>query len=321
MKKYQFDQSPQLIRPPKYSGITLSLLSLFVLVCMLAVWEKMPKEDFDQQLVVWAPKKAEGVLRHAMNGFERETGASLILNFDSLSSVKGKLPSGDNPPDLFIFENDPNSDAASHAKEGMKENMVWLAYQSVTSGSEGALIASVPETCKNSVLAFQFARYLSAPTRGQFDFAKAGWTGVDGDRWLITPEIKVWFSNGLEQPTLPLLATFEKREGAKVISEMFSLASLLKALEIATKSESKDFLPDIVYVQETNLHEKFSDLAYRQIYKSPSSESANFQIYLNLWSKLPNISERLAHFSVNALKEYELLVSLPSFNDKLSIEK
>jgi hypothetical protein len=306
MKKYQFDQSPQLIRPPKYSGITLSLLSLFVLVCMLAVWEKMPKEDFEQPLVVCVPKKAEGVLRNAVNGFERETGASLILNFDSLPSEKEKPPSGDNPPDLFIFENDPNSDSTSHAKEGTKENMVWLAYQAVTSGSGEALIASVPETCKNSVLAFQFARYLSAPTRGQFDFANAGWTGVDGDRWSITPEIKVWISDGLGQDIHHLLTTFEKREGAKIIPETFSGESLLKALEIAGNSESKKFLPDVVYVHDKKQNDKFSDLSFRAFHDSLSPRFANFQIYLNLWSKLPNISERLALHSINAVKESEL---------------
>ena len=302
MKKYQFDQSPQLIRPPKYSGITLSLLSLFVLVCMLAVWEKMPKDDFRSPLTVWAPANAEVALRDAAKAFESETGTSPILNFDSLTAEKEEPLTGNNAHDLFIFENDPNS--ASHEKEGGKENMVLLAYQKAKRSS-AALFASVPETCRNSVLAFQFARYLSAPTRGQFDFAKAGWTGVDGDRWSITPEIKVWISGGIGQDIHPFLTTFEKREGAKIIPETFSGESLLKALEIAGKSESKDFLPDIVYVQDKKQNGIFSDLSFRAFQDSLSPRFANFQIYLSLWSKLPNISERLALHCINAVNKRE----------------
>ena len=302
MKKYQFDKSPQLIRPPKYSGITLSLLSLFVLVCMLAVWEKMPKDDFQSPLSVWAPAKAEAALRDAVKGFEAETGARLVLTFDSFATENEISPQGKQPHDLLIFED--HSGSGLPARPIKKENIVLLAYQKAKPSS-AALVASVPETCRNSILAFQFARYLSAPTRGQFDFANAGWTGVDGDRWSIAPEIKVWISGGLVQDIHPFLTTFEKREGAKIIPETFSGESLLKALEIAGKSESKDFLPDIVYVQDKKQNGIFSDLSFRAFQDSLSPRFANFQIYLSLWSKLPNISERLALHCINEVNKRE----------------
>jgi len=302
MKKYQFDQSPQLIRPPKYSGITLSLLSLFVLVCMLAVWEKMPKDDIQSPLAVRAPAKAEDVLRDAVKGFEEETGASLWLRFDSFAGENEDSPPASQPHDLLIFEDHASS--ALQAKQRIKENMVLLAYQKAKPDSP-ALVASVPETCRNSILAFQFARYLSAPTRGQFDFARAGWTGVEGDRWSIVPEIKVWISDELGQHIHPFFATFEQREGAKVISESFSIESLFKAVEIASKSEAKDFLPDIIYVQGKKQNNKLSDLSFRGIHESLSPGFTNFQIHLNLWSKIPNISERLALHCINSVKDRE----------------
>ena len=64
---------------PKYTGVTLSLLSMFVLVCMFAVWEKMPKQDTPDPLLVSVPEIAFQPVHAAQKAFEQELGVELSV--------------------------------------------------------------------------------------------------------------------------------------------------------------------------------------------------------------------------------------------------
>ena len=73
-----------LFKTPKYTGVTLSLLSIFVLASMLVVWEKMPQvepSNGSKDLSVWAEDSLQTSLKLAQAAYTKETDQSLLIQF------------------------------------------------------------------------------------------------------------------------------------------------------------------------------------------------------------------------------------------------
>ena len=88
--RFEFEKKPPVFRPPKYTGITLSLLSIFVLVSMLAVWEKMARIPELPVLNILAWDKSQGPLDAAKSAYQKEK--SCIINIDYLTQAKFLAP-------------------------------------------------------------------------------------------------------------------------------------------------------------------------------------------------------------------------------------
>ena len=79
-----FEPAPsKYFKTPKYTGVFLSLLSMFVLASMFLVWEQIPKENEGSQLQV----KVISTLKRCMEGispsFEKEMGISVHLTYSA----------------------------------------------------------------------------------------------------------------------------------------------------------------------------------------------------------------------------------------------
>ena len=83
------------------------------------------------------------------------------------------------------------------------------------------LFARTSDSAQNRLSALQFARFLSAPTKGQFYFAKAGFVGVNGDAWADKPFLYVYCAKPVEGFILDEFERFES-EALFPLSGIFS---------------------------------------------------------------------------------------------------
>ena len=75
-------------KTPRYTGVSLSLLSLFVLASMLVVWEKVSQVNSVSSIdpiVVWADAPLKPTLQKIKNGYENELNEEVDLRFCSNS--------------------------------------------------------------------------------------------------------------------------------------------------------------------------------------------------------------------------------------------
>ena len=295
--RFDFEKNKPIFQTPKYTGVTLSLLSMFVLVCMFAVWEKMPKQDTPDPLLVWVPEIAFQPVHAAQKAFEQELGVELSLQTSASFPENQKIHDA-HKPDLWIYEN--NSASSDEIPIFNQQNSLVLAHKDIADKNL-TLAAGINLSSGNSVLAFQFARYLAAPSRGQFNFAEHGWTGVDSDKWYPVPEIKIWVEDEIFSKLNNLSKSFEKSEGVIINLERITHQDMMQSLEIIKKSSSRKFLPDLIWISDAlpiNIDlEKvaFSCLGHAQKSKNPTV------CFINEWSFLFQTGKRFFYYSAPSL--------------------
>ena len=283
----------KIFKTPKYTGITLSLLSMFVLASMFVVWEKMPQENSptsSQHLHVWAEDCLEGVLSLAKSDFESEMKSVVHMKYFSISAMRTVLSGNAEPwPDLFITTD--FNDSYSEQIIGLSAERIPLAYHPIRTGrnkelSKSLVRAHVSKVSQKPSEALCFSRFLAAPSRGQFCFAQLQWTGVDGDKWKALPEIKIFADRQLQQKIQPALEFSAKREGITFNTNFQSSKQIAETLTILSKSEAKEYLPDII-VTRSSIH-----LA-EGLYKEQKEWAESFQAYTLHKGKHSNLSKRI----------------------------
>ncbi len=86
--------------------------------------------------------------------------------------------------------------------------------------------------------ALRFARYLTAANRGLENFAKHGFQVVDGDTWLLHPEI-TFFSGSMLRPAIEQqLELFEKREGVTVVPAYEGCGTLVSMMQAGAEPDA-----------------------------------------------------------------------------------
>ncbi len=295
--RFDFEKNKPIFQTPKYTGVTLSLLSMFVLVCMFAVWEKMPKQDTPDPLLVSVPEIAFQPVHAAQKAFEQELGVELSVQTSASFLENQKMYDARNP-DLWIFESD--SASSDDIPVFNQQNSLVLAHKDITDKNL-TLAAGINLSSGNSVLAFQFARYLAAPSRGQFNFAEHGWTGVDSDRWYPVPEIKIWVEDEIFSKLDTASQSFEKLEGVIVSLERISKENIMQSLEIIHKSKSRKFLPDLIWVSDDlSSNIDLEKLAFSHLNYGQKSKKATVCL-INEWSILSQTGKRFFYYSAPSL--------------------
>ena len=280
-----------LFKTPKYTGVTLSLLSIFVLASMLVVWEKMPQVEpgyGSKDLSVWAEDSLQTSLKLAQAAYMKETGESLMIQFfpePKKSSEFERLVQLD--ADLIIFTD--TNDSSLDSLKVRTEESIPLAYHRIEPDSKNELgvspvTAFISKETMQPTKSIRFARFLAAPSRGQYYFAQGNWIGVNGDFWAINPEIKVLCSPRLQSLVNAKLPLFNRREGAVGEAEVKDSPEIESVLQVLAQSEGKQYLPDLVvceksvnldpdlYKRQLTIHENFSSYVlssgrYKQLCK------------------------------------------------------
>ncbi len=339
-------------RAPKYGGVTLSLLSMFVLASMIVVWNKIGEqgqEQFNQSIRIRCDESIAIAVKECAEQFEREMKIKVSIHPtagpDQNGSKAKETVDGDTYDlDLFsgkangqdlslnqvpcafrsivfatrkdfspemteleeVFQNNlAFSSSPGSAKDGrllelcLGKTSWWRKVLSkraktypsssalaleVASGKnlDGAfmwdfsarnfdlkihrireleaasqtLFARTSDSAQNRLSALQFARFLAAPTKGQFYFAKAGFVGVNGDAWAEKPFLYVYCAKSVEGLILDEFDRFESEALVSIERHFLKEEKMALSLSLIAQSKAKKALPDLVFglPQNQNAH-------------------------------------------------------------------
>ena len=330
-------------RAPKYGGVTLSLLSMFVLASMIVVWNKIGEqgqEQFIQSIRVRCDESIAIPVKECAEQFEREMKIKVSIHSmagldQNGSKAKGTVNGDAYDLDLFIgkangqdlslnqvpcafrsivfatrkdfspemteleevfqnnlaFSTSPGSAKDARLLELCLGKTSWwrkvlskraktypssraLALE-VASGKnlDGAfmwdfsarnfdlkihrirelepasqtLFARTSDSAQNRLSALQFARFLAAPTKGQFYFAKAGFVGVNGDAWAEKPFLYVYCAKPVEGFILDEFERFESEALVSIERHFLKEEKMALSLSLIAQSKAKKALPDLVF--------------------------------------------------------------------------
>lgn len=142
MKPFNPDQLYKRRRSPWYSGVTLSLLAMFVLACMVAVWYKMrDAQNTPGDLVVYCAAGIRLPVEAAAAAYEKEFGVRITLDYDSSGALEGKLQldrdNNKSRADLYVPA-DVSFATRARQKGLTAETLPLAAFRLVLAASPGA---------------------------------------------------------------------------------------------------------------------------------------------------------------------------------------
>jgi len=296
---FDFEKKAPLYRSPKYSGITLTLLSIFVLLCMVIVWEKIPQVEEPISLKGIASLRCKEPLTVASLAFQKETGIIIDIEYmedtDLQSVLKLEGMEKNNTwdfavcPEKLLFQDSP-------LREFWSEQIPIAYFPPVTNGSFSKEIALVGWIAKNTTFSNQsllFCRFLSAPSRGQFYFAESGFSGVRGDRWSFKPSLNLLATPAYKSLLRSSIDHFQKREGVSIHAQFLPEEELLQVLLLTSKSKGKQYLPDLALAPLSFLSPHLERLPFDPL--SEDSQNLSPTTLLSKWSTLPNTAKRFFH--------------------------
>ena len=106
-------------------------------------------------------------------------------------------------------------------------------------------ICVIKNKSPNSKTAFALARYLSAPSRGQFFLAEAGFQGVDGDQWAMKPNISLMVAARHVQEIEAQAKIFSEQEGIIFDISSKSFEDTNATINLISQSNAREYLPDL----------------------------------------------------------------------------
>jgi ABC-type molybdate transport system substrate-binding protein len=367
-------------RAPKYGGVTLSLLSMFVLGSMMVVWNKLPPENSSISLRVLCDEALRKPVEQGASQFEREMKVKVSLDFVQSQSDQDGY-------DLYIptertvaKEDGHRSTAIPVAFQSLvlatrknfspnlrdldqlfQENLAYATCQTSSSSgnaleealtmagkwkkviskgkatfpssveaavslssentleavfiwdsiarqfdlrihrlkelehASGAINAILGKDKENRAQSFQFARFLAAPTKGQFYFAKQGFVGVNGDAWTEKPALYVYCANNAKDLILDKLERFEEHEQVSVDTHFLDQDKIPLAIGLIARSKAKKSLPDLIFGSMGKEGGELSDQF------ELSSELLDFKefripVYTRKLTRFPSTTRRLLQF-------------------------
>lgn len=330
-------------RAPKYGGVTLSLLSMFVLASMIVVWNKIGEqgqEQFNQSIRVRCDESIAIPVKECAEQFEREMKIKVSIHsmagLDRNGSKAKETVDGDTY-DLDLFSGKANgqdlslnqvpyafrsivfatrkdfSPEMTELEEVFQNNLAFstspgsakdarllelclgktswwrkvLSKRAKTYPSSSALalevasrkdldgafmwdfsarnfdlkihrirelepasqtlFARTSDSAQNRLSVLQFARFLAAPTKGQFYFAKAGFVGVNGDAWAEKPFLYVYCAKSVEGLILDEFDRFESEALVSIERHFLKEEKMALSLTLIAQSKAKKALPDLVF--------------------------------------------------------------------------
>ena len=395
MKPFEPDQI-KTFRTPKYTGVTLSLLSIFVLASMIAVWDMMPtsSESPSDPLSVHCEKLIEKPIRATAAQFSKEFNIPIEIkvaplkentliaqphikqnnkNFDLLISsqfISGNpdlnneifqesIPVANHVPvfatrDNFsltvnnwsdildqnltigLIEQNPGSSRKIKLPQTVIQELQntdrLLFFPDAHSLNESLLnsdkldaaivwhqiarkmnlrvlqldelqlkimpvYAHVHSRSQKATKSIMFARYLAAPSKGQFHFANNHLIGVDGDRWAVEPVLNFYSEPSFKSSMTSKIEDFSKREGVTINFSFPEPEKLIFAISSISQSKNIHLLPDLLLVSRSTADRLPS--TYKAI-DHQQAESNNLFLF-NSNSKYRTLATRFSVFEAQKL--------------------
>lgn len=244
----------KVFKTPKYTGVTLALLSMFVLTSMMVVWDRIsekPESKNSESLEIFCETQLEPIFRPAFQSFYQNTGIGIKVSFLSREEIQASLSKKDKRRAIiFLGENDYNS---GEGFQGNFEEKIIIGYQSAKKDKfheknpNGKSVYCLVDRVLNQPSdAFALIRFILSPDHGHALLTKEGFVPQPGDKWERIPFLLVYASENQRAWLSHCLKTFSIREGIQVELNIRSEQGIDKAVSLIAKSRAKQYLPDIV---------------------------------------------------------------------------
>ena len=373
-------EKAKIFKTPKYGGVTLALLSMFVLASMMVVWNKLSPENPSMPLRVLCADALRFPVEQGASQFEREMKVKVSLDFAQAQSeqdgydlyiptestvakeyghgstaipvasqslilaTRKNFPTNLSDLDQFFQENLAygtcltSSSAGNALKEALATGGKWdtlasggkatfsssvEASAALSSGNSldavfiwdsvarqfglrihrlkelksasGTIYAKLGKDMGNRAQALQFARFLAAPSKGQFYFAKQNFVGVKGDAWTKKPVLYVYCANNVKDIMLDKFERFEEHENVSIDSHFLDPDKIPFVIGVIGQSKAKKSLPDLVF---GSMEKEGEELSGQFELLSESLDLNIFQIpvYKRKLTRFPSTARRLLQF-------------------------
>ena len=157
------------------------------------------------------------------------------------------------------------------------------------------LFAETNRSEDNRLTPMQFARFLAAPTKGQFYFAESGFTGVKGDAWAEKPSLYVYIANPIKSFILDEFDRFEKSCLVSIEPHFLDQKNIGLSLNLIAQSKAKKALPDLVISLPARLGAEMPD-QYQLLSGNPAIKNTQLSLYLLKSTRFPVSSKRFHDF-------------------------
>lgn len=285
IKPFEPDQV-KTFRTPKYTGITLSLLSMFVLTAMFAVWNKVSNPpETHHSILVLAEKSLQAPLTEVSEQFKNELNVRIEYTFCNPSLIQNL--ENNQSFDLII-----SSDNEIHNKDSKRfnfSNKIPIVEKKL---SQSLVSCKINENSKWIPHALLFARYLASRDKGQVYFKKYNLELKESNPWDINPSITIYCEKEYRPYVLSSIDEFKRRNGVEVNILFPDQEKLIANLIAISQSNSQNLLPDLLLVSQRTL-EKVSP-NYIPVYCKKGKQKLEYLMYFN--TRFKHICKRLVNY-------------------------
>ena len=245
----------KVFKTPKYTGVTLALLSMFVLTSMMVVWDRIsdsPNATNSELLEVFCEKSLQPIFRPAIQSFYKKTGIGCNVSFLTNEEI-GNLLSKKDKGTAVVFLSEKSFNAQKMYQDSFDEKIVLghLSTEEERFNENNFTGESVFYLIGNELLnpsnAFALKRFIISPDYGHSLLKEKGFIPELGDNWQKTPSLLVYATKNLREKLAHCLKSFSNREGIQVELNIRSEESIEKTVALIAKSNAKQYLPDIVF--------------------------------------------------------------------------
>ncbi|MAH25692.1 MAG: hypothetical protein CMI19_01865 [Opitutae bacterium] len=244
----------KVFKTPKYTGVTLALLSMFVLTSMMVVWDRIsdsPNANNSELLEVFCEKSLQPIFRPAIQSFYQKTGIGCNVSFLTNEEIANLLSKKDKGTAVVLLAEKGYS--AQKIYQDIFDEKIVLGHLSTEEerfNEKNFTGESVFYLIGNELLnpsnAFALKRFIISPDYGHSLLNEKGFIPKLGDNWQRTPTLLVYATENLREKLAQCLKSFSNREGIQVELNIRSEDSIEKTVALIAKSNAKQYLPDIV---------------------------------------------------------------------------
>ena len=285
IKPFEPDQV-KTFRTPKYTGITLSLLSMFVLTAMFAVWNKVSNPSkTNHSILVLAEKSLQAPLIEISEQFENKLNVGIEYTFCNPNLIKNL----ENNHSFDLIISSDNEIQNKDSERSNFSNKISIAEKKL---SQSLVSGEINENSKSIPNALLFARYLASRDKGQIYFKKYNLELKKSNPWDINPSITIYCEKEYRPYVLSSINSFKRRNAVEVNLLFPDQEKLIANLIAISQSNSQNLLPDLLLVSPKTV-EKVSP-NYIPVYCKKGKQKLEYLMYFN--SRFKYICVRLVNY-------------------------
>ena len=152
--------------------------------------------------------------------------------------------------------------------------------------------SKVISSTKNASKSLMFSRFLAAPSKGQFHFAKNNISGTNGDIWNRQPTLTIYTEPFFKNSIISLTEHFEKREGVTIDLKFPNFEKLIFTISSISQSNAPNLLPDLLLVS----HKTAGEIPPNYILINSLNSFSKGLFLLHNKSRYGSLAKRLANY-------------------------